>query len=339
VKVKAMTKILMDPANKTVLREAPFEALRSFITPTSNHFVLAALGIPRPKPDEWSVTVGGSVAQPQTLSLADIYALPAKTLAVTLECAGDPLNPDKPVRRVSTARWRGVPLANVLDQARPIPGSTHVWMDGADWGVYRPGTAAAERVTEYRKDLTLERIRRGDVLLAYEMNEEPLPPEHGYPLRVIIPGYYGTNSVKWVNNLIVASGRPSSLFSSVLYNTAEKVDGAIERQQVADVLVNSMLTSQRTGDALAVGTRRLTGWAWGAHEITRVQVRIDPDGEWFDANVGPKTDYAWQSFEGIWTALRPGRHIISTRATDCRGNVQPPDVHINQILSVEVEVA
>lgn len=336
-RVEAMSGILMDPA-KTVLREPPFEALRSFITPKPHHFVLAALGIPRPKPNDWSVTVGGSVARPQNLSLENIRSLPSKSFVITLECAGNPLDPDKPTRRVSTARWRGVPLTEVLALAGPLQGSTHVWIDGADWGVYRPGSPNAERVTEYRKDLPLERVRRGDVLLAYEMNDEPLPAEHGYPLRLIVPGYYGTNSVKWVNNLIVASGRPNSLFSSVLYNTVEKVDGAIERKQVADVLVNSLLTSHRQGDVLSPGTHRFTGWAWGAHEIARVQVQVEQDGEWFDAEVGPRTDYAWQSFEASWTTSRAGRHVISVRATDCRGNTQPPDVHINQIPSVEIDV-
>lgn len=333
-----MSKILMDPADTTVLREAPFEALRPFITPTPQHFVLAALGIPRPNPGEWSVTIGGSVARPQTLSLQDIRALPAQTLAITLECAGDPLAPDKPVRRVSTARWRGVPLANVLAQAQPLPGSSHVWIDGADWGVYRPRSPTAERVSAYRKDLPLERVYQGDVLLAYEMNDSPLPAEHGYPLRVIVPGYYGTNSVKWINNLVVASGRPSSLFASVLYNTTEKVDGAIERRQVAEVQVNSLLTSVWAGDRISTGTNSLAGWAWGAHEVARVQVRVGEDGEWFDAKVGKRTDYAWQSFEATWIASRVGRHVISARATDCRGNTQPFGEHINQVASVEVSV-
>lgn len=332
-----MPDIAMNPADTAILRETPFEALQSFITPTPRHFVLAALGIVRPDEREWTVTVGGAVKCRQVFSLADLRALPSRTLAVTLECAGDPLRPDLPVRRVSTARWTGVPLIDLLERVQPLVGSTHVWIDGADRGVYRPRTAVAERVTEYRKDLPLDRIRRGDVLLAYEMNGEPLPPEHGYPLRMVVPGYYGTNSVKWVNNLVVAGGRPSALFASVLYNTAEKVDGAIERRQVAAVHVNSLLTSLRGGELLPVGTHRLAGWAWGFHAVERVQLRVD-DGGWFDATVGARTDYAWQPFEVDWTASRIGRHTISVRATDCRGNVQPPDVHINQILSTDIEV-
>jgi DMSO/TMAO reductase YedYZ molybdopterin-dependent catalytic subunit len=327
----------MNQTDAAVLREVPFEALQSFITPTPRHFILAALGVVRPDARDWTVTVRGAVKNRTVFSLTDLRALPSRTLAVTLECAGDPLRPDRPVRRVSTARWKGVPLIDVLERAQPLVGSTHVWIDGADRGVYRPGTAVAERVTEYRKDLPLDRIRRGDVLLAYEMNGEPLPPEHGYPLRLIVPGYYGTNSVKWVNNLVLAEGRPSGLFASILYNTVEKVDGAIERRQVAAVHVNSLLTSLRRGEKLRAGTHRLAGWAWGFHAVERVALRVD-DGEWFDAEVGARTDHAWQPFEATWQASQTGPHTIRVRATDCRGNVQPPDVHINQIASTDVEI-
>src|SRR5262245_8909628 len=128
-----MERIPMEPANRAVLREAPLEALRSFVTPTSQHFVLAALGIPRPTPGEWSVRVGGAVARRQVLSLEVLLELPSRTLTVTLECAGDPYAPDKPKRRVSTARWRGVPLNHVLALAEPLADATHVWIDGADW--------------------------------------------------------------------------------------------------------------------------------------------------------------------------------------------------------------
>lgn len=333
-----MPRIVMDPANITVLREPAPDALRCFITPTRQHFVLAALGIPRPLDDEWPLTMTGAVASAQTISLDAIRRLPARTLTVTLECAGDPLRPDLPSRRVSTARWRGAPLASVLEMAQPLPGASHVWIDGADRGVYRPGTATAERVNEYRKDLPLERVRRGDVLLAYEMNGEPLPPEHGYPLRLVVPGYYGTNSVKWVSNLVVANGRPSGLFSSVLYNTREIVDGAVERKQVGEVRVNSLLISPRHGDVVGPAPHRIAGWAWGAHDITDVEVQVTPDGPWSAAKVGPRIDHAWQPFEAAWTPSRTGRHVISVRATDCRGNVQPHDLHINQIMTIVLDV-
>ena len=252
----------MDPADRPVLREPPPDALRSFLTPTSQHFVLAALGIPRPRPGEWSVRVGGAVARRQVLSSRG-----AAGAAVThADRHARMRRRSLRARQAEAAREHGEVARRAAEQvlalAEPLADATHVWIDGADWGVYLPGTKNAERVNEYRKDLPLERARRGDVLLAYEMNDEPLPPEHGYPLRVIVPGFYGTNSVKWVNNLIVAHGRPYALFSATLYNTAETVNGAVERRQVAEMHVNSLLTSLRNGDVIPAGTHRLSGWAW-----------------------------------------------------------------------------
>ena len=203
------------------------------------------------------------------------------------ECAGDPYAPDKPKRRVSTAKWRGVPLEHVLALAEPLADATHVWIDGADWGVYRTGTEDAERVNEYRKDLPLERARRGDVLLAYEMNDAPLPPEHGYPLRVIVPGFYGTNSVKWVNNLIIAHGRPYTLFCDALQHGRDGRRRGRAPRGCRDARQQpAHQPAQRRRDP--AGTHRLAGWAWGAYEIARVQLRVDGE-PWFDAKVGSRS--------------------------------------------------
>lgn len=278
------------------------------------------------------------MSQTQLLSLRDIRGLPARASIITLERAGDPLQPNKPVRRVSTAKWRGALLSDVVKLAHPLPDATHIWVDGADWGVYRPHTPVAERVTEYRKDLTLERIFRGDVLLAYEMNDEPLPADHGYPLRLIVPGYYGTNSVKWVNKLTIAHGRPSGLFCSRFYSSIDVIQDVIERRQVAEVKVNSFLTSPSAGDTLPLGIHKLVGWAWGAQEIARVEVKIDPDGLWREAKVGPRIDHSWQPFEVIWQASQAGSHAISVRATDVLGDSQPEDVHINQVAEIAIIV-
>jgi len=332
-----MSKISMEPADVSILKETPWHSLRSFITPSRDHYVVSALGIPHPSYD-WSVRVGGAVRQPLEIPLEAIRKIPPRTLTVTMECAGDPLAPDKPVRRVSTARWRGAPLMAVLAQAQPHPESTHLWIDGADWGVYRRGSPTAEHVSEYRKDIPMQRAQKGDLLLAYEMNGEAISPDHGYPLRLIVPGYYGTNSVKWVNSILAANGRPGGLFASVLYNTIENVGGSIHRRQVAEVRVNSVLTSHRSGDVIAKGRHYLRGWAWGAWEVVSVKLRAGSEKRWFDARVGERLEGAWQPFEAEWFASKAGSYVISCRATDCRGNRQPDDEHINQISSTRVEV-
>jgi sulfane dehydrogenase subunit SoxC len=307
-----------------------------FVTPTEDHFVTSVLGIPRASADTWLLEVAGSVDRPLALSMAELRELPCREMVVTLECVGDPLNPGVPLRRASTARWKGVPLAHLLDLARSRAGASHVWLDGADHGTFRPGSPIAEAVTEYRKDLPLP--VSPDVLVAYEMNGEPLPPEHGFPVRAIVPGYYGTNSVKWLRGITVANGRPQGLFCSVLYNTEEVIDGLVVRRSVGEVAVNSLITDPEPGAVVAPGEHRITGWAWGAGEVTAVDISEDQGASWRPARLEPMRDRAWQRFESTFTVREPGEHRILTRARDRHG-VQPVHHEINQITDVTVRVA
>ena len=332
----AARSIRMDPADVTILRQPGRQALSTFITSVEDYYVLSALGVPHADGAEWSVEVVGAVAQPFAISVDELRAMPSRTMVVTMECAGDPLVPDRPVRRLSTARWTGVLLGDLIRRAEPHSDGGYVWLDGADRGIYRPGTEVAERVEEYRKDLPMERVLDGDVLVAYLMNDEAIPPEHGHPVRVVAPGYYGTNSVKWLTRVTVAAGRPSGLFCSVLYNETTAVDGAVERRQVGPIAVNSMLVSHRSGDQVPLGPQRFRGWAWGDREIARVQLRTGEDRPWVEADIGPRTDHAWQSFEVVADITTPGRHLTSVRATDVGGHAQPFDEHINQVETVEL---
>jgi DMSO/TMAO reductase YedYZ molybdopterin-dependent catalytic subunit len=162
----------MEPANRAILREAPLDALRSFVTPTSQHFVLAALGIPRPRPDEWSVTVGGAVAAP---SSEFGHAAGLRRAAVSLSMRRGSYAPDKPKRRVHR-RWRGVTDHVLISRAADaICGSTAL-IGASMFRTKMPGDH------EYH-NLPKKGARRCDVLLAYEMGDAPLPPEHGYPLH------------------------------------------------------------------------------------------------------------------------------------------------------------
>ncbi|MEO3826367.1 molybdopterin-dependent oxidoreductase [Actinomadura sp. B10D3] len=330
--------VVMAPADRTVIRDADAAALASYLTPVTDHYVLGALGIAHCDAERWTLTVTGSVDRPLTLSMDEVRALPSVELTVTLECAGDPLNPDKPVRRVSTAAWRGVPLADLLRLARPHPDASDVWFDGADHGTYRPNTAVAEAVAEYRKDLPLATASGGDVLVAYAMNGEPLPTEHGSPLRLIVPGHYGTNSVKWLKRITVANGRPQGLFCSVLYQSAEQVDGRIVRRPVRQVAVNSLITDPAPGATLTPGRVRVTGWAWGAREVAAVEVMAEPRGVWQPARLEPRTDHAWQRFDAALEIPAAGEYRLAVRARDRGGAVQPAEEHINQIPHVTVHV-
>jgi sulfane dehydrogenase subunit SoxC len=306
-------------------------SLSSFVT--EDHFVLAALGVPQVDAGTWRLSVTGSVDRELALSYSELRALPSRALAVTLECVGDPLDLDRPLRRVSTARWRGVPLTDVLALAGARSSASHVWLDGADHGVYRPGSPVAEAVTEYRKDLPLPVSR--DVLVAYEMNGAPLPPEHGFPARVIVPGHYGTNSVKWLRRITVANGRPQGLFCSVLYHTEEVIDGLVVRRPIRAVAVNSVITDPEPGATLPLGEHRVAGWAWAAREVIGVDVGVG--ASWHAARLEPMRDRAWQRFESTVALTRPGEHHVFACAHDRQG-MQPMDEHINQVARVTVRV-
>jgi DMSO/TMAO reductase YedYZ molybdopterin-dependent catalytic subunit len=170
------------------------------------------------------------------------------------------------------------------------------------------------------------------------MNGAPITAIHGAPVRALIPGYYGTNSVKWVRRLIVAAGRPAGLFASVMYNDPIVVDGAIERRQAGPVAVNSIVTSHDQGARLPAGEHVLEGWAWGDLELSHVAIQVD-DGAVVPAVLGPREDFAWQRFSGTVTLTQPGAHSIFVRATDSAGHSQPDDIHINQVFQLSVHVS
>ena len=178
----------------------PLEALRYEITPTGLHYLLVHFDIPRVDPETWRLEIGGNVDAPRSLSYADLTALPAATLPVTMECAGNgrarltprPVSQPWLVEAVGTAVWKGVPLRDVIAAAGVRPGTAELVFSGADTGVQGGETQA------YERSLPPAEALRPEVLLAYEMNGRPLEPQHGAPVRLVVPGWYGMTSVKWL---------------------------------------------------------------------------------------------------------------------------------------------
>jgi len=322
----------MEPAS-LVISPSGRNSLHEFITPAQDHHVVAHLGIARVHtPACWVLKVEGNVSHPLELSLEDVKALPSRSVVAALECAGNPLKPDRPLRRVSTAFWSGVPLYELLGRAGMLEGSRYVWLRGADYGCF-----AGEDVDCYVKDLPIDKMR--DVLIAYEMNSEPLTPEHGFPIRAIVPGFYGTNSVKWLSGIEVAAKRVGGLFTTRLYNRLLPHGSGSTQEPVWHVDVNSMFIKPRSGEALTLGENEVIGWAWGGHEVVRVEVSTDGGETWHDADVGcPRIDYAWQPFRSTWTAARSGQYELMIRATDDEGVSQPSTLCINQCQKLGVTV-
>ena len=199
-----MSHVRFDPAGPFKRDPPPPHEMRDRHTATDNTIVLCHLGVPRLEPDRWSLTIDGLVERPVTLGFDDLLRYPKVQVAAVHECCGSPFEPFVPTRRVANVRWTGVRLADVLAECRPRETATYIWSYGADYGVF-----GGVSVDAYAKDLPLSRVR-ADVLIGYQLNGDALPAEHGYPARLVVPGFYGTNSVKWLRRITLADRRLAS---------------------------------------------------------------------------------------------------------------------------------
>jgi DMSO/TMAO reductase YedYZ molybdopterin-dependent catalytic subunit len=312
--------------------EAPPEALADEITPTALHYVRSNFAVPH---HDGGLEVGGAVKHPLRLTLDDLRALPKVERAVTLECAGNgrlemrPLPTGEPWGdyAVSTARWAGALLSEVLAQARPVANGVDVRFEGADHGSYHLPPVLPETS---RDDLTFVRAlplaRAADpgaeILIAYEMNGEPLGPDHGAPFRLVVPHWYAVASVKWLKRIDVLTEPYTGEFQTGHYmyqwpdRPAEPVDLMRVRARITDPAPASIVDA---------GTCTVRGKAWsGTGPVTRVEVSLTGEGDWFEAQLEqPAGPYSWQDWSFEWDATAVGRHTLRARATDAAGKVQP----------------
>jgi sulfane dehydrogenase subunit SoxC len=309
-------------------RGMPLEAMRYDRTPTGLHYLVVHWDIPPAEAESWRLSIDGAVSRPTTLTLADLQSRPARTLPVTLECAGNGrgwLEP-RPVslpwlgEAIGTAEWTGVPLADVLDEAGLRADAVEVVFGGSDAGVQ-----GGEEQT-YARSLPVAEAMGGDVLLAYAMNGEALQPQHGFPLRLVVPGWYGMASVKWLRSIEVHTQPFDGFQQAVAYRYQSDADDPgerVTRMRVRALMVPpgipDFFTRRRYVDA---GTIRLFGRAWsGQAPVERVEVGID--GAWVDADLAPPVGpHAWCGWELRWRA-EPGEHSLACRATDAAGHTQP----------------
>lgn len=309
---------VMDPMGTTRVL-VPVSRLRAFDTATADLFVIAHMGIARLGAAAWSLRVEGAVERPRALGYAELLAMPARSVMAVHECFGNPVEPDVPTRRVANVTWVGVPLRDVLEPARVRPGAGSVWLEGADWGSFA-GTAA----DRYVKDLPLDKALDPDTLLAHGVNGAPLTAEHGFPVRVVAPGFFGTNSVKWLTRITLADRRPEGYFTTTLYNREVRHGDRVEIEPVRALDVHAVIVDPAEGDALLAGTRTVRGWAWSACDVARVDWSADGGLTWAPADLRPQRErHAWQPFEFPWQAA-PGAWELSCRAIDTQGRVQPP---------------
>ncbi|MEV0268370.1 sulfite oxidase [Hamadaea sp. NPDC050747] len=311
----------------------PLEALRWEITPPGLHYLLVHYDIPALDADAWRLRVGGLVDTPLDLDLAALRALPARTVRVTMECAGNgrarleprPVSQPWLVEAVGTAEWTGVPLREVLDAAGVRRETVDVVFTGADHGVER----GVEQ--DYQRALSLAEARRDDVLLAYAMNGQPLPPQHGFPLRLVVPGWYGMAHVKWLVGIETIDREFDGFQHTVAYRMRQSPDDPGE--PVTRIAPRALLVPPGHPDFMSrtrivrPGPVTLEGRAWsGRGPVERVEVSADDGRTWFEARLEPAGEHpwAWRRFTAEWQA-EPGTHVLAARAVTADGEAQPAD--------------
>jgi sulfane dehydrogenase subunit SoxC len=308
----------------------PLEALRHTITPVGLHYLLIHFDIPAVDEPTWRLQVGGRVARPLSLSLDHVKQRPSRTLAITMECAGNgrallsprPLSQPWLSDAVGTAEWTGTPLAPILEEAGLAPGAVEVVFTGLDRGIQHD----VEHV--YERSLPLGDALREEVLLAYAINGQPLPPQHGFPLRLVVPGWYGMTHVKWLQAITVVDEPFRGWQQEVAYHVRESeeqtgtpVSRMLPRSLMIPPGIPDFLTRTRF---LAAGACVLEGRAWSGYgPIERVEVSVDGGESWSDATLGDApSEFAWRGWSHRWEAA-PGEHELCCRAHDAVGNAQP----------------
>jgi DMSO/TMAO reductase YedYZ molybdopterin-dependent catalytic subunit len=336
--------------------ETPLAALDRAVTPNELFYVRNHFAVPNLQANTWRLRVVGAVERELELSLDDLRRMTPRTVTTTLECAGNSrasLNPQ--VRGVqwangalSTAEWTGVSLIDVLNRAGVRPSAVDVVLEGADRGeiTAEPRTPG---VIPYARGLPIAKARQADVLLAYRMGGADLPANNGFPMRAIVPGWYGMASVKWLTRIVVTDRAFNGYFQSLDYSIYERRQDLVTVTPLAQMQVKSIIIQPTAMQRIeANGMVRVHGVAWtGESEISRVEVSSNGGRTWANAELlGNARAHCWRHWQFMWRApAQAGRITLMARATDGRGNSQPMErdtdrrnYMINQVQPVVVDV-
>ena len=293
--------------------------LIDFYTPNEKAFTVYHLGIPEINLNDWRLSITGLVDREISWTLRELKQFPKVQFTSFLECAGSPMNPTVPVRRVENIIWGGIRLNTLLSEVGVNSQANFIWARGLDSGIYAPTKKYND---SYLKDIPLKKAISNEVLLATEMNGVPLQEEHGAPLRLIVPGFYGTNSVKWISEICVQDVRASSHFTTDLYNDISIINGLESSNPIWSVEPNAVLVYPNE----CMTQRKLTrlwGWCWGGNEIVAVEISVDDGVSWLRAHVDDRIEFSWQKFSLDWIPPSAGYYNLIIRAMDSNGSMQP----------------
>mgnify|MGYP001820951456 FL=1 len=318
---------------KPLNAETPAESLRTWTTDNAVFFKRNQGQIPE-KPvalSDWTLAVDGLVKHSLSLSLDDLRRLPKVVVANTLECSGNSRSlfqkkaPGNPwtIGGVGNAVWGGIHLKDLLKKAEPQVDVEHVAFEGFDKPLGSAGI-------KFIRSIPLEKAV-ASTILAYEMNGEPLPLEHGYPLRALALGWTGANCVKWLQKITLLDKPFEGFFMDRVYRVFQKGEDPKSGETVKGIGVKSIITEPLNGETLSAGIVPVRGAAYaGESGIERVDVSVDDGQTWHPANlIGPEESYAWRQWEYLWETSLPGEYTIMARAVDDQGNRQPETAYWN----------
>lgn len=337
--------------------EFPFSRLKDFVTPTDQFFIRNHFEVPTLKAADWTLRVEGHVERPFELKYDELKKLAATTRTALLECAGNSrvflkgtqLGLRWEMGGVSNAEWTGIPLAELLDRAKVRPGAVEVILEGADRGESRPPFPATPGAISFSRSLPLEKALKPEVLVAHQMNGAELTVPHGFPVRAIVPGWYGMASIKWLTRIVVTDRPFDGFFQTFNYTIWTRPNGIPTLTPVTEIDVKSQIARPASYETIARGTKtRVFGAAWaGEADVSKVDVSTDGGKTWAAARLlGEPVPFCWRFWELEWTTpAQPGPVILMSRATDSRGRTQPAerdadrrDAMITHTLPVEVTI-
>lgn len=335
--------------------EMPFSSLGDWITPNEQFYVRCHFPVPQIDAAIWRLKLEGAVTHEVEFTLAQLQAFPARTIPATMECAGNGRSFLQPkvkgvawdIGAVGTARWTGVLLRDVLAHAGMSGAAVEIIFEGADGGEIKEAPKPPGEI-QYARSVPIEKAQ-ADVLLAYAINDAPLPPEHGFPLRAVVPGWFGMASVKWLQRIVVSEAPFNGYYQSIDYTYWERRNGMPTLQPLAEMQVKAQIARPAMDEVVRAGSAyRVHGAAWAADaDVARVELSTDGGENWSDAVLlGDAIKNAWRFWEFAWqTPAEPQRCRLIARATDSAGRSQPRErvvdygtYMINHWLPVEVNI-
>jgi DMSO/TMAO reductase YedYZ molybdopterin-dependent catalytic subunit len=335
--------------------EMTFASLREFVTPNEKFYVRCHFPVPQIDAASWKLRIEGAVKNAIALTLDELKQLPQHTIPATMECAGNGRSHLEPkvkgvawdIGAVGNANWTGVWLRDVLERAGLSSDAQEVVLEGADRGAIKEPPRPPGEI-HYARGVPIAKAN-ADVLLAFEMNGALLTPEHGFPLRAVVPGWFGMASVKWLQRIVVTREPFNGYYQSIDYTYWEERDGMPTLVPLAEMRVKAQIARPHMGEVLAAGEKyRVFGAAWaGEDEVVKVEFSDDEGASWQTATLlGDAQKNAWRFWEFQWSApAGAGDCVLMARATDSAGRTQPRQriqeygtYMINHVLPIRVQV-